>query len=131
SVIAPQIAMLCRAATQMPRSPGSEGCPTLQLRPAVHHGRPDRAFAGILHTDHRLCCGILQQRRSTDHQVSRRTNGSNLIPLQRTVGSKSAAWNHTGDAAIHSEVTRRPSTSSIRYSEGGTMSVIFGSTARV
>ena len=34
--------MLCRAATQMPRSPGSDGSPTLQLRPTVHHGRPDR-----------------------------------------------------------------------------------------
>jgi len=29
-------------------------------------------------------------------------------PLQRRVRSKSAAWNHTGDAAIHSEVPGRP-----------------------
>jgi hypothetical protein len=29
------------------------------------------AFAGVLHTDHRLCCEILQQRRSTDHPISR------------------------------------------------------------
>ena len=67
-----QIAMLCRAATEMPRSPrvrrisnfaaSTRGSP----RPPLTAG-----FAGILHTDHRLCCEILQQRRSTDHPFSR------------------------------------------------------------
>jgi hypothetical protein len=63
--------MLCRAATQMPRSPGSEARQLCSFDPRFTTAALTAGFAGILHTDHRLCCEILQQRRSTDHLVSR------------------------------------------------------------
>jgi hypothetical protein len=63
-------------------APLAQGLTDLQLSssdPRFTTAALTAGFAGILHTDYRLCCAILQQRPSTDRPFGRGTIGSNLI----------------------------------------------------